>query len=365
MSVTLQDLLKWSGGDRVVFKERPVDPSLTLLRLAELGQAKAGEVAFFFSPKAKAQLMTCRASVVVTGRDFVEPLRASKLPLLETAEWVVVKDPYLAMAKISQGFAAKNFQLGLTFHVDDRDEISDPEIAKSSVVHPEAILEKGVKIADHCVVEKGARIGTGTRLYPGCYVGPNVEIGKHCVLYPKVTLYEHTRVGNHVRVHAGVVIGADGFGYAPEMRDGKPVEHHKIIHFGGVVIGNHVEIGALTTIDRGTFTNTVVEEGAKIDNHCHLGHNTKVGRGAILCGFAALAGSSEMKEFSTLGGNSGLSNQAVVGPYAKIGGYSGVSGSVPAGEEWFGVPARPAKEYFKFSAFLNGLFKDYLKKRSA
>jgi len=362
--ITLQEILHWSGGELLESKKYAKDTSRKIRALAELGAAQEGELAFFFSPKAKPQLMQSKASFVVTGPDFIEPLKASGLPLFQSAQWIVCKDPYLALAQISQGFAAHASCEMHTLHGGPFDAISAPEVHSQATVHPEARLSNGVKVMAHVVIESGATVGAGSVIYPGCYIGRGVVIGAECVLYPRVTLYENTKIGNRVRLHSGVVIGSDGFGYAPKLVNGKPVAHEKIVHFGGVSVGDDVEIGASTTVDRGTFSDTLIGNGVKIDNHCHLGHNTKVGDGAILCGFSALAGSAEMKAFSLLGGNSGLTNQAVVSAYAKIGGFSGVSGTVPEGEEWFGVPARPAREYFKYAAFLNGLFKDYLLKKN-
>jgi UDP-3-O-[3-hydroxymyristoyl] glucosamine N-acyltransferase len=206
-------------------------------------------------------------------------------------------------------------------------------------------------------------VGEGCVLYPGVYVGAGAVLGQRCVIFPNVTIYEAVRVGNDVRIHAGSVLGSDGFGYAPRTRlgaDGKPevTGHQKIYHLGGVVIGDGVEIGALTCIDRGTIEDTVVEKSAKIDNQVHLGHNSRVGEGAVVCGATALAGNASIGAWAYVGGLVGITNHVHVGERAKVAALSLLSKDVPAGVTVSGNPQREHSEYLKVNAMLSRLLKD-------
>jgi UDP-3-O-[3-hydroxymyristoyl] glucosamine N-acyltransferase len=185
------------------------------------------------------------------------------------------------------------------------------------------------------------------------------------VLFPSVTLYEKTKIGKRCRIHAGVVLGADGFGYAPYLdpQTKLPYGHQKIYHLGRVVIEDDVEIGANSTIDRGTLGDTVIRSQAKIDNLVQVGHNCDVGEGSILCGAAGMAGSSSLGKFVYVGAQAGTGNQVHVGDYAKLAGYTGAAKDVAPHAEVAGVPARPLVDYFKILAIQNKLLRERGKKK--
>jgi UDP-3-O-[3-hydroxymyristoyl] glucosamine N-acyltransferase len=204
------------------------------------------------------------------------------------------------------------------------------------------------------MVEADVRIGDGTVLYAGCYLGTGASVGKSCVFFPRVTLYEQTVVGDRARIHAGAVLGADGFGYAPMLTaSGEPSGHRKIFHLGRVVIGDDVEIGANTCIDRGTLGDTRIERLVKIDDLVMIGHNCWIEEGAILCGKAGLAGRARVGKYAVIGGAAGLSNDVYVGDRARVGGHCLVSKDVPSGTTVVGNPQREHKEHFRVQAMLN------------
>jgi UDP-3-O-[3-hydroxymyristoyl] glucosamine N-acyltransferase len=316
-----------------------------------LGTSKETDLAFFFNRAYQHELPGARPGVLITGEAFVKPLEAAGLPSWKTTAVVACADPYLAMAILSEKFAAK---LSTVTHeaaevaAEAAESGGKPQIHPTAVVHPTAEVGSGVKIGAHAVVEEGSKLGSGTVIYPGCYVGPGCVLGEQCVLFPNVVLYEWTQLGNRVRIHSNSTLGSDGFGYAP-----RPGGHQKIYHLGRVVVGDDVEIGANTSIDRGTIADTRIGKMAKIDNQVQVGHNATVDDGAILCGSIAVAGNASVGKFVYVGGLTGITNHVHVGDGAKVGAMSLLTKDVAPGEIVAGSPQRTHKEHFKVHAWLS------------
>jgi UDP-3-O-[3-hydroxymyristoyl] glucosamine N-acyltransferase len=211
----------------------------------------------------------------------------------------------------------------------------------TAVVHPDAHIAQNVFIGAHVVIEAGAI------LYPGCVIMSHSRIGKGSIIFPNVTVYSRVQIGEHCRIHAGCVIGADGFGYMF-----KNAQHQKIWHLGGVVIEDHVEIGACTTVDRGTFSDTIIGRGCKIDNLVQVAHNAHLGQSVILCGQVGLSGSVTIGDYVVLGGKAAVAPEANIGAQAQIAGMAGVTGDVAPGAQMAGHPARPLREWLKGVAHL-------------
>ncbi len=221
-----------------------------------------------------------------------------------------------------------------------------PGISPLAVIEEGAELGEGVSVGPWVYVGAGARIGEGTVLYPGVFVGAGAVVGRRCVLYPYVVLYPGVRLADEVVLHAGTVIGADGFGYAQEMGPAG-LRHLKIPHFGTVEIGPEVEIGANSCVDRATFGATRVGAGTKIDNLTQIGHNVEIGEGCIIVGQCGLAGHVRVGRFVMMGGQVGVAPGAEIGEGARIAAKSGISSRVPPGEEVAGIPAIPARIWRK------------------
>ena len=226
-----------------------------------------------------------------------------------------------------------------------------PAPARESGVHPTAVIGRGVRlggevaIGPYVVIGDGARIGDGTRIDAHVTLGAGVEIGSDCHLYPGVCLYSGTTVGDRVRVHSGARLGSDGFGYV--FRDG---QHAKIPHVGGCIVESDVEIGANTTIDRGSIDDTVIGAGTKIDNLVQIGHNVRVGRLCLIMAQAGVAGSARVEDGCILAGQVGVAGHHTIGRGARVAAQAGVFGDVPAGETWSGYPARPHREALRAQA---------------
>ena len=355
MTFAVSEILSWTGGR--LANESELGPAVSGIRVerpAALNAAGAGEVAFFFSREYEKEVPGTRAGVLITGEAFVKPLQAARLPFWSKTAVIACRDPYLALAILSEKFAAG---VSSAAHVPAAGAVSNghtqQEIHPSAVVHPSARVGAGVSIGANCVVEAMTTIGAGSCLYPGCYVGTKVTIGESCVLFPGVKVYEWTRIGNRVRLHAGCVIGSDGFGYAP-VRDGAAVTgHRKIYHLGKVVIGDDVEIGANSCVDRGTFDDTIIERNVKIDNLVQVGHNVRLEEGAVICGKTGLAGSSRVGRYSYVGGLTGVANRVYIGDGASVAAMTLVTKDVPAGGTALGNPQREQSEHFKIHAMLN------------
>lgn len=223
-------------------------------------------------------------------------------------------------------------------------------------VHPSAVIGRGARLGEAACIGAyvqlggGASLGDRVTVDAHCVIGDGVRVGNDVHLYPGVTLYAGATVGDRVLIHAGAVIGSDGFGYISK-RDG----HHKIPHVGGCHIGDDVEIGAGTTIDRGSVGETMVGAGTKIDNLVHVAHNTRIGRLCLIAAQVGISGSAVIEDGVVIGGQAGFQGHHTIGAGARIGGQSGVFGDVPAGETWSGYPARPHRESLKAQATLHRL----------
>jgi UDP-3-O-[3-hydroxymyristoyl] glucosamine N-acyltransferase len=217
----------------------------------------------------------------------------------------------------------------------------------SAVVGRGATLGREVALGAHVVIGRGVTLGDRVTIDAGCIVGDDVQVGDDTHLFPSVSVYPRARIGRRVRIHAGARIGSDGFGYV--FHGGA---HQKIPHVGRCVIGDDVEIGANTTIDRGSIDDTVIGPGTKIDNLVHVAHNVRIGALCLIMAQVGIAGSTSIEDGVILAGQSGVSGHLTVGKGARIGGQGGVTSDVPAGESWSGYPARPHREALRAQAAL-------------
>jgi UDP-3-O-[3-hydroxymyristoyl] glucosamine N-acyltransferase len=347
VSFSVLELLGWIQG-RVVNSEELGEQQIADVRVSRptsLGCAMPTDLAFFFSRAFEHELATARPGVLITGEAFVKPLRAAQLPLWGASVVIACEDPYWAMAVISEKFAASS----------KTTSGRQAQVHPSAVLHPSVVLAEGVQIGAYCVIREGVMIGARSVVEEGCVLGAGCQVGEDTVLFPRVCVYSGVVIGSRVRLHSGVVVGADGFGYAPK-RDGQGgVEHVKIHHLGKVVIEDDVEIGANSCVDRGTFGETRIGRGSKLDNLVQVGHNARVGRGCLLCGAACLAGNAVLGEFVTVGGAAGVANQVHVGDGARVGAMTLVTKDVEKGGTAVGNPQRDHRTHFKVHALLNKL----------
>jgi len=231
---------------------------------------------------------------------------------------------------------------------------ADPEsgIHPTAVIAPSATLAEHVSIGPYAVIEAHAQIGESTRIGAGAFIGQGVKIGSHCRIYPRVVIYPGSELGNNVIVHAGAVLGSDGFGYVRDAVSGKYLQFPQQ---GRLVIEDDVEIGANTTIDRGALEETRIERGVKIDNLVHLGHNVRVGHDVVIAAQTGVSGSSSIGAHAIVGGQVGIGDHAHVGEDVILGSGSGILTHKQVkgpGIVFWGRPARPLRQYLKELAAL-------------
>ncbi len=262
-------------------------------------------------------------------------VRSSAVAALVSSQIDLEPGPDRALIRVEDADLALVKVLDLFAPVASR---PDPGIHTSAMVDVSAHVSPDAAVGPFCVVGKRVRIGSGCVLHGHVTVLDDSELGPGCVLFPGTVIYDRCRLGSRVTVHANAVIGADGFGYRRTLDGlGLPI---KIPQIGSVEIGNDVEIGAGSCIDRGKFSATTIGDGTKIDNLCQIAHNCRVGRGCLLAGQAGLAGSAVLGDGVVMGGQAGVTDHVHIGSGATLAGRSCVLTNVPRGANWFGHPAR-------------------------
>lgn len=285
--------------------------------ISGLEAAGEGDLSFLGNPKYRSQVAHTKASVVLVPEDYDEEPAPNQLFLL-------VANPSVGLARICARIEQQLWPKPA------------PGVHPTASVDPAATIAPSATVGPLCVVEAGAVVGAGSFLQAQVFVGRNARIGCDCWLMPGVTLASECALHDRVRLHAGVVVGSDGFGY--EFVQGR---HEKVPQVGSVVIENDVEIGANSTLDRARFSRTVVGEGTKIDNLVQIAHNVIIGRHCILCAQVGISGSTEVEDYVILGGQAGVAGHVKIGRGAKSGARAGITSDIEAGAFVHGYPAMP------------------------
>ena len=301
------------------------DPGIRLIDVQPLDTAGSEHLSFLDNKRYIDQFSTSRAGACLVHPDHAEKAPGSMALLLS-------EEPYRAYARVAAVFypAANAWELptGPTF-IDDT-----------------AVIGEGCEIAPGAIIGAKADIGENCHIGANSVLGPGVVLGRQCVIGPNVSIF-CSLIGDRVAISAGAQIGQDGFGFAPG-----PDKHLKVPQLGRVVIEDDVDIGANTTIDRGSGPDTVIGAGTKIDNLVQIAHNVKLGRNCFVVSQVGISGSTEIGDFAVLGGQAGLAGHLHVGEGARIGAKSGVMGDIEAGATVGGFPARPLKEWLRGIAVL-------------
>ena len=308
---------------------------IVLTGVSSVRNARSGDLVFVEDKNDLPAALESAASAVIAG-EFAAGEKSSK-PLLISSQ------PKLAFSRAARSL---------------RRVPEDPcGTHPSAVIHPSARLGANVAVEACAVVHEGVAVGEGTRIGAGTVVGANVGIGRDCFFHPNVTIYPGANIGDRVIVHAGAVLGSDGFGY---VRDQTTGHYEKFPQIGRLEIGDDVEIGANSTIDRGALEATRIARGTKIDNLVHIGHNCQIGEDVILAAQTGLSGSVTIGKNVLLGGQVGIGEHARVGEGVMLGGQGGVLPNKVLrgkGVAFWGTPAQPVREYLKQLATLARLAK--------
>lgn len=321
MNVTVRQLAEWVRGEVLG------DPELAISNARTLSEAQPGDITFVENERnlgawhnSKASAAVVPASVPVNGRPVIR-----------------VADPLMAFADIVR-------------HLRAKPEEAPRDISPGAYVHPTAKLAPGVSVGPLAVIGEGAELGENCSVHAGAVVGRFCKIGRDVTIYPRVVLYDDCVIGDRVILHAGAVIGADGFGYRTVQGT-----HHKVPQLGWVELEDDVEIGANSTIDRGTFGPTRIGSGTKIDNLVMVGHNCQIGKHNLFCSQAGVAGSCVTGDYVVLAGQVGIADHVTIGARAVVGAQAGVPADLAGDQHYLGAPAMPVKEMARVFASVRRL----------
>jgi UDP-3-O-[3-hydroxymyristoyl] glucosamine N-acyltransferase len=309
------------------------DPNTEIRRVAKIEEAEAGDLTFLANPKYEKYVATTKASAILVSTDF-DSTRVSPGQRI----FIRVPDPYVAFLQVLKLITP----------------MPDPfpkGIHPTAIVPASATIGPGVSLGAHVVLGGHAIIGAQAKIGHGCVVGDDANVGENSVLYPNVTIYHGCRIGARVILHSGVVVGSDGFGFAPRS-DGT---YEKIPQLGIVVIEDDVEIGANCTIDRATMGQTLIKRGVKLDNLVHIAHNVVMGENTVVAAQAGISGSTKVGKNVVIAGQVGIVGHIEIGDRSVLMAQAGVPKSTAPGKTYFGTPAKEQMRAMRIEAVIRSL----------
>ena len=306
------------------------DEHVKINTYSKIEEAHEGSLTFLANPKYTHFIYSTQASAVLVHNDFVaeHPIKATLIR---------VEDPYSTLAIL-----LNMLQESLN---PRKKGIEQPSYVSEGVALPEDIY-----LGAFAYIGKGVKIGKGAQIYPQVYVGDNVTIGENVTLYPRCRIYHGCKIGDNCIIHAGVVIGSDGFGFAPHNGD-----FIKISQVGNVVIEDNVEIGANTTLDRATMGSTVIRHGVKLDNLIQVGHNVEIGESTVMAAQTGIAGSTKIGKNNMFGGQVGIAGHITIGDNNGIGAQSGIPNNLGSGLRVIGSPVVNALDFARQQVYFKRL----------
>ena len=315
--MTLQEITEYIGLSYQSDKE--------ITGLNTLTDSNENELTFLENKKYLSDLKNTKAAAVLVTKE-----NSNEVPQNTIA--IICDEPYLMLAKISKLFA--------------------PNVVEMDGERP--LIGGGTKVMPNVYIGKGSVIGSDCTIMAGAFIGDNVTVGNNTIIYPNVTVYRDCKIGSDCIIHAGTVIGSDGFGFA-NTKDGKYI---KIYQNGNVEIGNDVEIGANCTIDRAVFKTTKIDNGVRIDNLVHIGHNCKIGVGSILVSQVGLSGSTTLHPYVIMGGQSATAGHLEIAPFTTIAARGGVTKTITEPKKsWAGFPLFEHRQWLKLQGKISNLLK--------
>lgn len=305
------------------------DPDVKVSNFSKIEEGKPGTLTFLANPKYEHYIYNTEASIVLVNNDFIpaEPLKAT-------------------LVKVANAYSA----LAMLLNLVEQSKARKAGIDSTAFIAVSAQTGEDCYVGNFAYIGENVKIGKNCNIYPYAYIGDNVTVGDHTTFYPHVTIYEGCIIGSHCILHAGSVIGSDGFGFAPEGDNYK-----KIPQLGNVIIEDHVEIGANTTIDRAVMDSTIIRRGVKLDNLVQIAHNVEVGENTVMAAQVGIAGSVKIGSHCMFGGQVGLSGHIHIADNVVFGAQSGVISDIKEATTVLGAPAINAKAFMRSSAVFSRL----------
>lgn len=298
------------------------NPEAEVSELAKIEEGSEGSLTFLSNPKYTSFLYTTNASITIVNNDF-----EVEQPVNTTL--IKVKDAYKAFSTLLEYY--------------NQIKLNKSGIEQPSHISESAKYGEGLYLGSFAYIGDNVKIGENVKIYPNVYIGDNVKIGDNVTIFPGVKIYSESLIGSEVTIHSGVVIGADGFGFSP----GDQGEYSKVPQIGNVIIEDHVDIGAATTIDRATLGSTIIRKGVKLDNHIQIAHNVEIGENTAIAAQTGIAGSTKIGKNCLIGGQVGIAGHLTIGNRVKIQAQSGIGRDIRDDEMLQGSPAIGYSDYNK------------------
>jgi UDP-3-O-[3-hydroxymyristoyl] glucosamine N-acyltransferase len=298
------------------------NPNAEVYKLTKIEEGIEGSLTFLSNPKYNNHIYTTKATITIVYDTFFPEGEI-------TTTLIKVADAYLAFSKLLEFYAqSKGTKVG----------IEQPSVLLESVKYGDNFY-----LGSFAYIGENVKIGNDVKIHPNCFIGDNVVIGNNVTIFAGAKVFSETEIGNNCAIHSGAVLGADGFGFAPNP-DGT---FSKIPQIGNLIIEDNVNIGACTTIDRATIGSTIIRKGVKLDNQIQIGHNVEIGENTVIAALTGIAGSAKIGNNCMIGGQVGIAGHITIGNNVRIQGQSGVSRNIKDGEVLQGTPSLDYKEYYK------------------
>ncbi len=306
------------------------DNDIEVFTLSKIEEGKSGSLSFLANPKYIPYIYDTQASIVIVNNSFI-PTKELSCTLIR------VKDAYTAFSQLLDMY--------------NKVKLNKTGISKQAAISDTAVIGKNVYIGEFVVIGENVSIADNSKIYPLTYIGDNCKIGQETTLFAGVKIYSECIIGNFCTLHAGVVIGSDGFGFAPQTNN----QYVKVAQIGNVILEDHVEIGANSTIDRATLGSTIIRKGVKLDNLIQIAHNVEIGENTVIAALAGISGSTKIGKNCMIGGQVGMNGHIRIGDNVKIGAQAGVISNVKDGETIIGSPAMDVGAFMRSSVYFKKL----------
>lgn len=297
------------------------NPNAEVYKLAKIEEGSLGSLTFLSNPKYQNYIYSTQATITIVNKSF-EPEQPISTTLIK------VEDAYQSFSKLLEYYNQVKLM---------KSGIEQPSVLSENVTYGDDLY-----LGSFCYVGKNVKIGNNVKIYPNTFIGDNVIIGDNCLFFAGVRIYSETEIGNNCVIHSGVIVGSDGFGFAP-LEDGT---YSKIPQIGNVILEDDVEIGSCTTIDRATMGSTIIRKGVKLDNQIQIAHNVEIGENTVIAAQTGIAGSTKIGKNCMIGGQVGVAGHITIGDNVRIQAQSGIGKSLKDGEI---VQGSPAFNYGDFS----------------